>query len=255
MLTDFTNKNVLVTGGSRGIGRACAKLFSDFNANVIITYKSNLEEAKQTLELLNNKQNHSLYQLDISKPGDIQQFFQQVIEKYERLDVLVNNAGVYIEHKIDKVSFDEWQDAWNETIAANLTGVGNLCYFAARQMIKQKHGKIINISSRGAFRGEPDHPAYAASKAGLNAMSQSLAVALGKHNITVGVVAPGFVETDMAAAYLQSETGEMIKKQSPLNRVATPEEVARLVAVFASEGLEFMTGGIVDLNGASYLRT
>ncbi len=255
MLTDFTNKNVLVTGGSRGIGRACAKLFSDFNANVIITYKSNLEEAKQTLELLNNKQNHSLYQLDISKPGDIQQFFQQVIEKYERLDVLVNNAGVYIEHKIDKVSFDEWQDAWNETTAANLTGVSNLCYFAARQMIKQKHGKIINISSRGAFRGEPDHPAYAASKAGLNAMSQSLAVALGKHNITVGVVAPGFVETDMAAAYLQSETGEMIKKQSPLNRVATPEEVARLVAVFASEGVEFMTGGIVDLNGASYLRT
>jgi NAD(P)-dependent dehydrogenase (short-subunit alcohol dehydrogenase family) len=122
-------------------------------------------------------------------------------------------------------------------------------------MIKQKQGKIVNISSRGAFRGEPDHPAYAASKAGLNAMSQSLAVALGKFNITVGVVAPGFVETDMAAPYLQSEAGEMVKKQSPLNRVATPEEVARLVAVFASEGLEFMTGGIVDLNGASYLRT
>lgn len=255
MLTDFTNKNVLITGGSRGIGRACANLFSDLNANVIITYKSNLAEGRQTLELLNNKQNHSLYQLDISKPEDIKQLFQQVIEKYERLDVLVNNAGVYIEHKIDNISFEEWQKAWNETIAANLTGVSNLCYLAAQQMIKQQQGKIVNISSRGAFRGEPDHPAYAASKAGLNAMSQSLAVALGKHNITVGVVAPGFVETDMAAAYLQSEAGEMIKKQSPLNRVATPEEVATVVAVLASEGLEFMTGGIVDFNGASYLRT
>ncbi len=255
MLTDFTNKNVLITGGSRGIGRACAKLFSYLNANVIITYKSKVAEAEKTLALLNNKQDHSLYQLDISKPGDIQQLFKQIIEKYERLDVLVNNAGVFIEHKIDEVSFEEWQQAWNQTITANLTGVSNLCYFAAVQMIKQDHGKIVNISSRGAFRGEPDHPAYAASKAGLNAMSQSLAVALGKHNITVGVVAPGFVETDMAAPYLDSDAGEMIKKQSPLNRVATPEEVARLVAVFASEGLEFMTGGIVDLNGASYLRS
>ncbi|MEJ7685305.1 MAG: SDR family oxidoreductase [Segetibacter sp.] len=245
----------LITGGSRGIGRACAKLFSNLNANVIITYKSNFEEAKLTLDLLNNTQNHSLYQLDLSKPEDIRQVFQQVVEKHERLDVLVNNAGVFIEHKIDQVSFEEWQMAWHETMTTNLTGVSNLCYFAARQMIKQNRGKIVNISSRGAFRGEPDHPAYAASKAGLNAMSQSLAVALGKFNITVGVVAPGFVETDMAAPYLKSEAGGLVKKQSPLNRVATPEEVARLVAVFASEGLEFMTGGIVDLNGASYLRT
>lgn len=255
MITDFSNKNVLITGGSRGIGRACAKIFSDLNANVMITYKSNLAEAKQTLELLNNTQHHSLHQLDISKPGDVQRLFQEVLEKHQRLDVLVNNAGVYIEHKLQDVSFEQWQDAWNETIATNLTGVGNLCYFAARQMIKQNQGKIVNISSRGAFRGEPEHPAYAASKAGLNAMSQSLAVALGKFNITVGVVAPGFVETDMAAPYLLSEAGEMIKKQSPLDRVATPEEVARLVAFMASEGVEFITGSIIDVNGASYLRT
>jgi 3-oxoacyl-[acyl-carrier protein] reductase len=255
MLTDFTGKNVFITGGSRGIGRACAQLFDKLNANVIITYKSNLKEAEQTLLSLNAQRNHSLYQLDICNAENIKQVFEAVIDKYEEIHALVNNAGVFIEHKIEEVSFEEWQSAWNETIVTNLTGVSNLCYFAARQMIKQKHGKIINISSRGAFRGEPDHPAYAASKAGLNAMSQSLAVALGKHNITVGVVAPGFVETDMAASYLESEAGELIKKQSPLNRVATPAEVAQLVAVFASNGLEFMTGGIVDLNGASYLRT
>lgn len=255
MFLDFSDKNVLITGGSRGIGRASAKLFSELKANVIITYKSNLAEAEQTIKQLDNKRENSLYQLDIAKPGDIRQVFEQIIGKYERLDILVNNAGVYLDHTIDEVSYEEWQSAWSETIATNLTGVSNLCYLAGRLMIKQKHGKIVNISSRGAFRGEPDHPAYAASKAGLNAMSQSLALALGKHNITVGVVAPGFVETDMAAPYLQSEAGEMVKKQSPLNRVATPEEVARLVAVFASEGLEFMTGGIVDLNGASYLRS
>jgi NAD(P)-dependent dehydrogenase (short-subunit alcohol dehydrogenase family) len=255
MFYDFTNKNVLITGGSRGIGRASAKLFSDLHANVIITYKGAKKEAEETLNLLNKKQKHNAFQLNITDAENTEKVFNSILEEYVELHVLVNNAGVFLEHKIGEVSYKEWQAAWNETMATNLTGVGNLCYLAAQQMIKQGGGKIVNISSRGAFRGEPDHPAYGASKAGLNALSQSLALALGKHNITVGVIAPGFVDTDMAAAYLQDEGGELIKKQSPLNRVATVDEVARLIAVFASDGLEFMTGGIVDLNGASYLRS
>ncbi|MDB5196523.1 MAG: hypothetical protein JWP88_894 [Flaviaesturariibacter sp.] len=255
MKIDFTNKNVLITGGSRGIGRACAQLFAMLNANVIITYNNNLKEAEQTIESLNATGNHSCFQLDITQPDMVQTVFSKMIDSYQRLDVLINNAGVFIEHKITEVSYGQWQKTWNETINTNLTGVSNLCYFAARQMKEQQYGKIVNISSRGAFRGEPDHPAYGASKAGLNAFSQSLAVALAPYNITVGVIAPGFVETDMAAAYLESEAGERVKKQSPLNRVATPEEVANAVAVFASDGLEFMTGGIIDINGASYLRS
>jgi len=255
MKIDFANKNVLITGGSRGIGRACAKLFADLNANVIITYKTNRTEADQTIKSLNTTGNHSFFHLDVTQPEGVKILFGEVMKKYDRLDVLINNAGVFIEHKIAEVSFEQWQGAWNETISTNLTGVSNLCYFAAKQMMAQQYGKIVNISSRGAFRGEPDHPAYGASKAGLNALSQSLAVALAPYNITVGVIAPGFVATDMAAAYLSSEGGEGIKKQSPLNRVATPEEVANAVAVFASNGFEFMTGGIIDLNGASYLRS
>jgi NAD(P)-dependent dehydrogenase (short-subunit alcohol dehydrogenase family) len=255
MKIDFANKNVLITGGSRGIGRACAKLFADLNANVIITYKTNRTEADQTIKSLNTTGNHSFFPLDVTQPEGVKILFGEVMKKYDRLDVLINSAGVFIEHKIAEVSFEQWQGAWNETISTNLTGVSNLCYFAAKQMMAQQYGKIVNISSRGAFRGEPDHPAYGASKAGLNALSQSLAVALAPYNITVGVIAPGFVATDMAAAYLSSEGGEGIKKQSPLNRVATPEEVANAVAVFASNGFEFMTGGIVDLNGASYLRS
>jgi NAD(P)-dependent dehydrogenase (short-subunit alcohol dehydrogenase family) len=255
MKIDFAGKNVLITGGSRGIGKACAQLFSELNANVIITYKHNISEAEQTISSLHPTRNHSMFQLDITEPDAVKTTFEKIMKKYDRLDVLVNNAGVFIEHKIGEVSYEQWQQAWNETIATNLTGVSNLCYLAGRQMMTQQGGKIVNISSRGAFRGEPDHPAYGASKAGLNAMSQSLAVALAPFNITVGVIAPGFVETDMAAAYLESEGGEQLKKQSPLNRVATPGEVANLVAVFASNGLEFMTGGIVDLNGASYLRS
>jgi NAD(P)-dependent dehydrogenase (short-subunit alcohol dehydrogenase family) len=255
MKIDFSNKTVLITGGSRGIGRACSQLFAELGAHVIITYKSNVVEAEKTLRSLKVTGRHSSFQLDIAQPEAVKNMFADLMKKYDRLDVLVNNAGVFIEHKIRDVSFEQWQEAWGETISTNLTGVSNLCYFAARQMMTQQYGKIVNISSRGAFRGEPDHPAYGASKAGLNAMSQSLAVALAPYNITVGVIAPGFVETDMATEYLAGEEGERIKKQSPLNRVATPEEVANLVTVFASEGLEFMTGGIVDLNGASYLRS
>lgn len=255
MTIDFTNKNVLITGGSRGIGRACAQLFSTLHANVIITYKTNLSEAEHTIGSLVGTGNHSLFQLDITSAESIEKMFSDVMHKYDRLDVLVNNAGVFLQHKINEVSYDEWQEAWKETLGTNLVGVSNLCYFAARQMIKQQYGKIVNISSRGAFRGEPDHPAYGASKAGLNAMSQSLAVALAPYNITIGIIAPGFVETDMAASYLNSSQGDQVKKQSPFNRVATPEEVANLAAVYASDGLEFTTGSIVDLNGASYLRT
>ena len=170
------------------------------------------------------------------------------------MDILINNAGVYLEHKILETSFEDWQQAWQQTMSANLTGPANMCYFASRLMVKQNAGKIINISSRGAFRGEPNHPAYGDSKAALNAMGQSLAIALAPHNISVHTIAPGFVETEMAEEILNSPEGENIKKQSPFGRVARPEEVARLIAVYASEGLEFTSAGIIDINGASYLR-
>ena len=116
-------------------------------------------------------------------------------------------------------------------------------------------GRIVAVSSRGAFRGEPQHPAYAASKAGLNAFSQSLAQALAPFGIFVGIVAPGFVETDMTARLLDGTEGDAIRAQSPLNRVAQPEEVARAVLFLAGEGNEFTTGAIIDINGASYLRS
>jgi 3-oxoacyl-[acyl-carrier protein] reductase len=254
MTFDFTAKNVLITGGSRGIGSVTAKLFATSGANVIITYKSDKAAAEKTLAEL-GPGNHSIYQLDVANPEAIRNFFISFSEKYNRLDVLVNNAAIFTEHKILEADYESWQQSWNETLQANLIGPANLCYFASRLMMKHKAGKIINISSRGAFRGEPDHPAYGASKAGLNAMSQSLAIALAPHNISVHIIAPGYVETEMAAGVLNSPEGEGIKNQSPFKRVAKPEEVARLVAVYASEGLEFTSAGIIDINGASYLRS
>lgn len=253
MTFDFKNKNVLITGGSRGIGQATARLFAEYGANVIITYKTNGTAAEKTIAALKPGK-HSAYQLDVANPEAIKEFFDSYADIHGSLDVLVNNAAVFSEHKILTADFETWQQSWKETLDINLTGAANMCYFAARLMAAQNSGKIINISSRGAFRGEPDHPAYGASKAGLNAMSQSLAIALAPHNISVHIIAPGFVETEMAADALSGVLGDGIRKQSPFGRVAKPEEVARLVAVYASEGLEFTSAGIVDINGASYLR-
>ena len=254
MTFNFKDKTVLITGGSRGIGSITAKLFAASGADVVITYKSDRVAAEQTLTSLGPGR-HSIYQLDIADAAAIEHFFKLFSDRYKRLDILVNNAAVHLEHKILETDFENWQQCWEKTLAANLTGPANMCYFASKIMVKQNAGKIINISSRGAFRGEPGNPAYGASKAGINSMSQSLALVLAPHNISVHIIAPGFVETEMAAGILNGPEGELIKNQSPFRRVAKPEEVARLVAVYASEGMEFTSAGIIDINGASYLRS
>ena len=158
-------------------------------------------------------------------------------------------------HLIGEISYAQWQAVWQDTIGLNLIGAANVTWCAVQHMIAGGGGRIVNVSSRGAFRGEPAQPAYGASKAGLNALGQSLAVALAPHNITVAAVAPGFVETDMAAAPLQGDSGAAIRAQSPFGRVARPAEIAAAVLYLASPEAEWASGAILDLNGASYLRT
>ena len=251
---DFTDKVVLVTGASRGIGRAIAQEFAKHNATVAVHYNRNQTAAKETRASLKGE-NHIIVQADVSDSEAVKVMIDSVVAQLGRIDVLVNNAGIFEEHPIAEVTYENWIAQWNRTIGANLTGAANASYCAAQYMIKQGGGRIINVSSRGAFRGEPTAPAYGASKAGMNAMSQSLAQALAPHNIYVMVVAPGWVETDMAGHQLDSDGGDSIRNQSPLKRIGKPEEIAHGVVFFASEGAEFMTGAILDANGASYLRT
>jgi NAD(P)-dependent dehydrogenase (short-subunit alcohol dehydrogenase family) len=251
---DFSGKNVLVTGGARGIGRAIVKAFAQQGACVALHYNTNKDIAERTLASLAGN-NHISVQTDITHAPAVQQLIEDVSEKLGGLDIVVNNAAVFISHPLQEVDFRHWQESWQQTLTVNLTAPANVCYQAAQYMIKQGGGRIINISSRGAFRGEPEAPAYGASKAGLNAMSQSLALKLAKYNIFVGVVAPGFVETERVAYRLTGAEGENIRNQSPLGRVARPEEVAQAVLFLAAEGSEFMTGAIIDVNGASYLRS
>jgi NAD(P)-dependent dehydrogenase (short-subunit alcohol dehydrogenase family) len=252
---DLTGRIALVTGASRGIGRAVAEALAGAGARVAVHYNKNRDAAKDALKSLPGGP-HETFRCDVSDPDGAKRLIDEVVRHFGRLDILVNNAGVYLRHPdIESLTYEEWADNWRRTIDTNLLGPANLMYWAAKQMIAGGGGRIVNISSRGAFRGEPQCPAYGASKAGLNALSQSLAQALAPHNICVTVLAPGWVETDMTRGYLSRPEGEAIRRQSPLNRVATPEEVARAVLFLASEASDYLTGAIVDMNGASYLRS
>jgi NAD(P)-dependent dehydrogenase (short-subunit alcohol dehydrogenase family) len=245
---------VLVTGGSRGIGRAVAEQFAARGATVAVQFRAARQAADATLAALAGG-GHVAIQADLADPEQARSLIERVLDQLGRIDVLVNNAGIYEEHPILETSYEDWQRIWRRTIDTNLLGPANLLHAVAPHMVAAGGGRIVNISSRGAFRGEPDHPAYGASKAGLNNLGQSMARALGPHGIYVTTVAPGFVDTDMAAPFLHGPGGDAIRAQSPLNRAATPEEVARVVAFLASPGAESTTGAIVDVNGASYLRT
>jgi 3-oxoacyl-[acyl-carrier protein] reductase len=254
MGTDFSGKVVMVTGASRGIGQEIARQFAERGAGVVVHFHNNREAAEQTLASLAGT-SHLIVQADLADATAVGQMAQKAVGEMGRIDVLVNNAGVYDFHPVAETTFEDWRRSWEKTIFTNLMGPAHLSFHVARHMMEIGGGKIINITSRGAFRGEPDAPAYGASKAGLNAFSQSMAQALAPHNIFMYAVAPGFVETDMTASLLAGPAGDAIRAQSPLNRAARPAEVARAVLFLAAEGTDYLTGGIIDVNGASYLRT
>jgi 3-oxoacyl-[acyl-carrier protein] reductase len=251
---DLQDMVVLVTGGSRGIGRAVAEQFAGGGATVAVQFRADRRAAGDTLAALGGG-GHLALQADVADPEQAQSLIGRVVDRLGRVDVLVNNAGVYQAHPVLGTGYEDWQRIWRETIDTNLIGPANLIHAVAPHMVAAGGGRIVNVSSRGAFRGEPDHPAYGASKAGLNSLGQSMAKALGGHGIYVTTVAPGFVETDMAAPFLEGPGGDAIRAQSPLRRAATAEEVARVVVFLATPGSESTTGAIVDVNGASYLRT
>lgn len=247
---NFQDKTVLITGAARGIGRATALAFAEAGARVALHYHHRREMAEQTLAALSGS-NHLLVQADVTEPAAVEGMVAQVLAEFGQIDILVNNAAANQPHPLDQTDYQAWQTAWRQIIDTNLTGTANVTYCVARHMIERRAGRIVNVSSRGAFRGEPANPAYGASKAGLNALSQSLAQHLAPYNIYVTAVAPGFVETERVRHLLDTTS---IRQQSPLNRVAWPEEVAYTILFLASDGAEFLTGAVVDLNGASYLR-
>jgi len=252
-----TGRAVLVTGSSRGLGRAIAARFAESGDRVAVHHRDSAAFADELAATLPGS-GHIVVQADIADPDAVRAMVDTAANALGGLDVLVNNAGIYAgvnrPHAVFGTTYEQWRATWRQTFDVNLFGAANAAWAAAQHM-RERGGRIINVSSRGAFRGEPEQPAYGASKAAMNAMGQSLAVALAPFGIAVATVAPGFIETDMTNEHLKSERGDAIRAQSPFGRVAKPADVAGAVHWLASPEAEWASGTIVDLNGASYLRT
>jgi len=247
----MAGRAILITGASRGIGRAVAQVFAAGGDRVAIHHRDSADLAASLHAELPGE-GHVIVAGDVADPAAVARFVDEAADRLGGLDVVVNNAAVFPPHPIAETSYVDWQAVWRRTIEVNLFGPANVCWCAVRHL--RRGGRIVNVSSRGAYRGEPGQPAYGASKAGLNSLTQSLALALGPAGIAVTAVAPGYVETDMSNAHLKSPRGDAIRAQSPFNRVATPDEVAAAVRYLASPEAEWASGAVLDLNGASYLR-
>jgi NAD(P)-dependent dehydrogenase (short-subunit alcohol dehydrogenase family) len=245
---------VLVTGGSRGIGRAIARAFAGRGDRVAVHFGRSKDLAEQVLAALPGS-GHTLVQADMADADEVGAMVDRAAEELGGLDVLVNNAGVFTAHPPLETDYEQWQAAWAQTLAVNLVGAANATFRAVPHLRAAGGGAVVNVTSRGAFRGEPNNPAYGASKAGLNAFAQSMALALAPLGISVTAVAPGFVQTEMAREVLDGPSGDAVRAQSPFGRIAEPAEVASAVLWLASPEARFSSGTIVDVNGASYLRS
>ena len=254
----------LVTGASRGIGRSIAQQLAAKGATVVVNYARNEAAAVETLNSLETRGSslkHSVVQADVSDAAECKRLVELVVQQHGRLDVLVNNAGICKDHDVLGVSYEEWQQTVKETMDANFTGSANLSYLAVQQFVAQdardgttRGGRIVNITSISAYDGELPAPSYASSKAALNIFGQSLARRLAQQRILVFSVAPGWVETEMAREIVNGPQAAEVLAQHPLGRIARPDEVGTEVSYLALEAPEAMTGCVVDLNGASYLR-
>jgi NAD(P)-dependent dehydrogenase (short-subunit alcohol dehydrogenase family) len=248
------SRAILVTGASRGIGAAVARAFAARGDRVAVHYGASAGHAEEVAGSLPGE-GHVVVGADLADPAALREMVDAAAAGLGGIDVLVNNAGIFEPHPITETSYEEWQRGWQQTLGVNLSGAANVTWCAVQHMVRgSRGGHIVNVASRGAFRGEPKAPAYGAGKAGLIAFGQSLARALGPHGIAVTSVAPGFTETDMAAEELAGEKGDVRRAESPLGRVATPEEVAAAVVYLASPEAVMASGSVLDVNGASFLR-
>jgi 3-oxoacyl-[acyl-carrier protein] reductase len=247
---------VLVTGASRGIGRAVAVAFAAAGDRVVVHHRSSPGLAEATVAALAGT-GHAAVRGDLADPDAVRSLVDEAATALGGIDVLVNNAAVFApRHPPGEATYEQWQAAWRGIVEVNLLGTANVTFCALPHLRRAAGGgRIVMVSSRGAFRGEPEVPAYGASKAGLNSFAQSMALALAVDGIAVSAVAPGFVETDMTNETLKPPRGVAIRAQSPFNRVGRPEEVAAAVVYLASAEAEWASGAVLDLNGASYLRT
>lgn len=245
MEMDFTDTTVLVTGGTRGIGRAIVEAFAEAGARVAFTYRSSTDAAASLVEMLEERGTDVLsLQGDVADFETAQSHVDSVVDRWETLDVLVNNAGITRDGLMLRLK----EEDWDAVLDTNLKGVFNFSKAAYRPMMRQRGGAIINISSVVGTSGNAGQTNYAASKAGIIGFSKSLAKELGSRNVTVNVVAPGYVQTDMTDE-LDEERKKALLDAVPLDRLAEPKEIAESVLFLASPAADYITGHVLHVNG------
>jgi 3-oxoacyl-[acyl-carrier protein] reductase len=243
---DFSDKVVVVTGGSRGIGRACAVAFAKAGATVVLTYSGNDAAAEETVRLAGPKTR--AVKFDVRDTAACARAIDDVLAQHGRLDVLVNNAGV----AVDGLSMRVKDDDWDLQLDTNLKGAFALARAVARPMMKKRGGAIVNLVSVVGETGNAGQAAYAASKAGLVGLTKALARELASRNIRVNAVSPGFIDTDMTSK-IAGEMRTRLLESIPLARLGTAEEVARGVLFLASDEASYITGEVLKVNGGMYM--
>lgn len=247
---DLSNVVTLVTGASRGIGREIALRLAAAGAAVGINYRSSESAAAEVAATIGEDRS-ILLPGDLADPADVETIVQSVRDRFGRLDVLVNNAAVFALNPFDGDDYGRWVEGWKRTFDVNVFGAANAVFVALPIMRAQGGGKIINIASRAASRGELEFADYGASKAALMNLTRSIARSCAKWNITSNCVNPGFIETDMAAEEI-ARRGEEIRAEVPLGRIGEPRDVADLVLFLASPLSDYINGATIDVNGGSW---
>jgi len=239
------NKTVLITGASRGIGKATARLFAEEGYNVIINYLHSYEQAQALCAELSAKGCSALaVKADVADWTEVNSMLEQAAHRFGAIDVLINNAGIGQQKLFTEITSEEWQ----RMLAVNLTGVFNCCKAVLPAMIERKHGKIINVSSIWGIVGASCEVHYSATKAGVIGLTKALAKELGPSNIQVNCVAPGVIDTEMNAL-LDASDRSALCDETPLMRIGTPEDVAQTILFLASEKSDFFTGQVLSPNG------
>jgi len=239
------NKVALVTGGSRGIGRAIALRLAQDGAHVMISYRTRAPEAQEVVNGIKKSGRQSAaFQSDVSIYQQAKEMIEKIVKEFARLDILINNAGITKDGLLVRMA----EDDWDSVINTNLKSVFNYTKAALHPMMSQKSGKIVNLTSVTGITGNAGQTNYAASKAGIIGFTKSLAKEVGSRNIQVNAVAPGFVETEMTAKLTESQR-QKLAENIPLKRTATPEDIAGVVNFLASPDSDYITGQVICVDG------